>query len=129
MSETIDTMNRRLTNMNMSAEERARAMQAAYVGEAISDAFAALGRTVAGLYRRWREWSETRRSIAYLQGLDERLLADVGLNHATLEETLHRPALRPEYAHAAVAASVAMDDAAPAKVAANQDHAERRHAA
>ena len=129
MSETIDTINRRLATMNMTPEERARAMQAAYVGEAISDTFAAIGRTVTGLYRRWREWSEMRKSIAYLQGLDERLLADIGLSHATLEETLHRPAHKPEDAHAVATVSAVVADTAPAKAAANQDRAAQRTAA
>ena len=123
------TINQRLAKMNMSAEERARAMQAAYVGEALSGAFAAIGRTVGSLYRRWREWSETRRSIAYLQSLDERLLADIGLSHATLEETLHRPAHKPEDAHAVATVSAVVAEAAPAKAAANQDHSAERTAA
>ena len=116
-------INDRLAAMNASAETRARAMQAAYIGESVSAALAAVGRTAATLYRRWREWSETRRSIAYLEGLDERLLADIGLSHATLEETLHRSAKTNSPVDAMIA------ETAPAKTAANQDHPARRHAA
>ena len=129
MSETIQSINQRLAKLNMSAEERARAMQAAYVGEAISEAFAAIGRTVASLYRRWREWSETRRSIAYLEGLDERLLNDIGLSHASLEEALHRPANKPEDAHAVATVGAVVAETAPAQAAANQDRPAERTAA
>ena len=129
MSETIETMNHRLARMNMSAEERARAMQAAYVGEAISDTFAAIGRSVTSLYRRWREWSDTRRSIAYLEGLDERLLNDIGLSHATLEEVLHRPANKPADAHAVATVGAVVAETAPAQAAANQDRPAERTAA
>ena len=122
MSDTL-FINDRLAAMNASAESRARAMQAAYVGESVSAALAAFGRTVANLYRRWRAWSENRRLIAHLEGLDERLLADIGLSHATLEETLHRPAKTTSPVDAVVAKT------APVKSAANQDHPARRHAA
>ena len=113
----------RIAAMNASAETRTRALQAAYVGESLSAALGSVGQKVATLYRRWRDWSDTRRSIAYLEGLDERLLADIGLSHATLQETLHRPAKTAAPVDAVVA------DTAPAKVPANQDHPVQQHAA
>ncbi len=129
MSETIEMINQRLAKANMSAEERARAMQAAYVGEAISETFAAIGRTVVSLYRRWREWSETRRSIAYLEGLDERLLADIGLSRTTLGEALHRPTYTSADATVVAPVEAVIAETAPAKTAANQDRPAERHAA
>ncbi len=129
MSETIEMINQRLARANMSAEERARAMQAAYVGEAISETFAAIGRTVVSLYRRWREWSETRRSIAYLEGLDERLLNDIGLSHATLGEALQSTAHNAVDVPVVAPVEAVIAETAPAKTAANQDSPAKRHAA
>ncbi len=93
MSTTVSA-NDKLHAMTLTAEARARALQGAYIGEAISSALAAIGRTVASLYRRWRESRDLRRSIAYLEGLDERLLADIGLNRAGLEMELRDPTPR-----------------------------------
>ena len=129
MSETIEMINRRLARANMTAEERARAMQAAYVGEAISGTFAAIGQTVGNLYRRWRDWSETRRSIAYLEGLDERLLADIGLSRLTLAEAVHRPTHNSADNPVVAPVEAVIAETAPAKTAANQDSPAERHAA
>ncbi len=129
MSDTIDLINRRLANSNLTAEQRARALQAAYVSEGISNAFAALGRAVGSLYRRWREWSETQRSIAYLRGLDERLLADVGLSGVNLEEELHRRAHLLDDSHAVTTVNAVVAGSPSAKPAANQDRPVERTAA
>ena len=122
MTETM-TMFHRIDGVTAEAESRARAMRDAIVGEALRTAFAAIRRTAVALYRRWRESVELRRSIAYLEGLDERLLADIGLSRTTLEEALQHSAKTAPPVDAVIA------DAAPARNAANQDHPAQRHAA
>ena len=129
MSLTIDQMNEELSRMHLTAEERARALQAAYVGESPGKAALAVGRALSGLYGRWQNWVETRRNIAHLQAMDERLLADIGLSHATLEETLRRPAHKPEDAHAVATVEAVVTEAAPAQAPANQDRPAERVAA
>ena len=124
MSTTMSA-NDRLYAMTMAAEHRARALQGAYIGEAVSGAFSAIGRAVANLYRRWRESRDLRRSIAYLESLDERLLADIGLSRSSLEMELRDPT-RMSVKAPAVDAMIA--EAAPVN-AANQDHRTERHAA
>jgi len=121
--------NERLTAANMTADERARALQAAYVGAALTDALAATTHSVAKIYRRWRDWAERRRSIDYLERMDERLLADIGLSRATLEDTLRRGTPMPANAHAAPAVEAVITETATIGTAANQDHGPRRKAA
>lgn len=129
MSETIDIINRRLAKANLTAEQRARALQAAYISESAGKAFDALGRAVRSLYRRWRNWSETQQSIAFLRGLDERLLADVGLSGVNLEEELHRRTHRLVDAHAVTTVNAVVAGSTSARTAANQDRPAERSAA
>lgn len=88
------SINAQLTATRVSAEARARAMQAAFVGEVVATAFGRIGTAISGLLHSWREWSERQQSLAYLERLDERLLADIGLSHATVEEALRHPGHR-----------------------------------
>ncbi len=122
MTETINNYHQ-MNILTAEAEARARAMRADFVIKSFRTAFAAIRDAAVTLYRRWRESVETRRSIAYLEGLDERLLADIGLSRATLEETLLHPAETASPVDAVIA------ETAPAKTAANQDHPAQRHAA
>jgi len=124
MSTTMSA-NDQLHAMTLTAEARARALQGAYIGEVVGGAFSAIGRAVASLYRQWRESRDLRRSIAYLDGLDDRLLADIGLSHASLEMDLRNPT---RVAARAPAVDAVIAEAAPAN-AANQDHRTERHAA
>ena len=124
MSTTV-SINHRLHAMNMTAEARARALQAAYIGESIGGAASAVGRTVARLYRWWRDRRDLQHSIAYLERLDDRLLADIGLSRASLEQELHNPS---RVAAKAPAVEPVIGVAVPAE-AANQDHRTERHAA
>lgn len=115
--------------LSMSAEARARALQAAHIGALSGKVYNAVAGAVAALYRRWREWVERQRSIAYLEQLDERLLADIGLSRATLQETLRRPANEAsDIAVVPPVAAVISETAKPA-TAANQDRRIRRTAA
>ncbi len=86
------SINAQFAAMNATAEVRARAMQAAFIGEVVSAAICRIGKAVSGLVHSWREWSERRQSLAYLEQMDERLLADIGLSRTTLEDVLYRPA-------------------------------------
>ena len=122
MTETV-TLYHQMDALTAEAEARARAMRAEIVGNAVRTAFAAIRGAVVTLYRRWRESVELRRSIAYLEGLDERLLADIGLSRTTLEETLLHSSETASPVDAVIA------ETAPAKTAANQDHPAQRHAA
>ena len=122
MTETM-TLYHRMDAVTAEAEARARDMRDAIIGGALRTAFAAIRRTAVALYRHWRESVELRRSIAYLEGLDERLLADIGLSRITLEEALQHSAKTASPVDAVIA------DTAPAQNAANQDHPARRHAA
>ena len=128
MNTTVN-LNERLAAIDMTADERARALRAVYLGAAIGDALAAAGNAVARLYRRWREWAERRRSIDYLERMDERLLADIGLNHATLEGSLRRGTRKPANAHAAPPVEAVITETATIGTAANQDHGTQRNAA
>lgn len=121
------SINDRLEAMNTNPEARARALQAAFIGEIVSGALAGIGRAVSRLVNNWREWSELRRSLDYLESLDERLLADIGLSHTTLEETLRRsarttavPPVETVFAGTATVATAANQD---------QDRGARRNAA
>jgi uncharacterized protein YjiS (DUF1127 family) len=118
------SINDRLETMNMDPEARARALQAAFIGEIVSSALAGIGRTVSRLVNDWREWSELRRSLDYLERLDERLLADIGLSHATLEETLRRSARTT----AVPPVEAVIADTATVATAANQDRGQDRAA-
>lgn len=115
------SINERLARMNGTAELRARALQAAFIGEIVSAGFARIGKAVSHLVKAWREWSERRQSLAYLERLDERLLADIGLSHATLEEALRRPAPKPAAGVVPPVEAVIAETATVAN-AANEDH-------
>lgn len=123
------SMNERIAAVSMSAESRARALQAAYIGEVVHNAVAGLGRVATRLYSAWRERVELRRSVAHLRQLDERLLADIGLTHADLDEALRGRTHLPARLQSATAVDAVIVDAAPTAVAANQDREAGRQAA
>lgn len=116
----LHAINDRLARMNATAEIRARAMQAAFVGEIVSAAIARVGKTVTRLVQAWREWSERRQSLAYLERLDERLLADIGLSHATLHTAIRHPVPKPA-AGVVPPVEAVIAETATVATAANQD--------
>ena len=118
-------INRRLADIDMTVEDRARAVRAFQTGEATGMMLNAIARTVTGLAQRWRKRSEARRSMAYLKRLDSRLLADIGLSPATLEDSLFRR--NRDVGKSSV--EVEITDMMPARTAANQDHRDQRTAA
>lgn len=115
------SINAQFARMNATAEARARAMQAALVGEVVATAIGRIGKAVNGLLRSWREWSDRRQSLAYLERLDERLLADIGLSHATLEDALRHPGYRLAAGMVPPVETV-IAETATVTTAANQDH-------
>ena len=127
MSNT-EFINDRLEAMHLNAEARARALQAAFVGEIVSDAFSGIGKAVSRAVQTWRDRSERQQALAYLERLEERLLADMGLSHATLEDTLRRRA-RPSAVIAGPPVETVLADTATVATAANQDRDARRTAA
>ena len=118
-------INRRLADIDMTVEDRARAVRAFQAGEATGTMLNAIARTVTGLAQRWRKRSEARRSMTYLKRLDGRLLADIGLSPATLEDSLFRR--NRDVGKSSV--EVEITDMMPARTAANQDHRDQRTAA
>ena len=118
-------INRRLADVDMTVEDRARALRAFQAGEVTGTMLNAIARAGMGLAQRWRNRSEARRSMTYLKRLDSRLLADIGLSPAALEDSLFRK-------HRDVGKSsveVEISDMMPARTAANQDHRDQRTAA
>ncbi len=119
------TINQRLADINMTVEDRARALRAAHAGEVLGKMLNATAQAVVGLVQRWRHWSEARRSMTDLKRLDSRLLADIGLSPATLEDSLFRK--NRDFGKSSV--EVEISDMMPARIAANQDHRDQRTAA
>lgn len=124
MSDTL-IFNQRLADSDLTIEDRARALRAIHAGEVLGMMLNAASRAVTGLVQNWRHWSEARRSVAYLATLDRRLLADIGLSHATLEESLFRR--NRDAGKSSV--DVEVTDMMPIRTAANQDHRDQRTAA
>lgn len=118
-------INDRLDTMDMTAEARTRALQAAFAGEILGSVLTGIGRGISRLFRGWQKWSEARRSMTSLKRLDNRLLADIGLSHATLEDSLFRR--NRDFGKSSV--EVEISDMMPARIAANQDHRDQRTAA
>ena len=118
-------INRRLADVDMTVEDRARALRAFQAGEVTGTMLNAIARAATGLAQRWRNRSEARRSMTYLKRLDSRLLADIGLSPATLEDSLFRR--NRDVGKSSV--EVEIFDMLPARTAANQDHRDQRTAA
>ncbi len=118
-------INRRLADVDMTVEDRARALRAFQAGEVTGTMLNSIARAATGLAQRWRNRSEARRSMTYLKRLDSRLLADIGLSPATLEDSLFRR--NRDVGKSSV--EVEISDMMPARTAANQDHRDQRTAA
>ncbi|MEO3434425.1 DUF1127 domain-containing protein [Inquilinus sp. CAU 1745] len=73
----------RMTDMS-AAEARARQIQAAYIAGALVGSYGILKRGVTAIVRRVRAVMERRQALAQLSQLDDRLLADIGLNRGNL---------------------------------------------
>lgn len=84
----INDLNRERGTMMITAEAQARAMQAAFIADAMHDATAFVGRTVRNLATRLVDAYQRRQTLSYLRRLDDRLLADIGLNRAMLDAQL-----------------------------------------
>ncbi|NNG05288.1 MAG: DUF1127 domain-containing protein [Inquilinus sp.] len=112
----LNDLNRRGGPSMINADARARALQAAYIADVAHDAAAIIGRTVKRLFVRLVDSYQRHQTVAYLHRLDDRLLADIGLSRAMLDEQLAGRAKRlpvtaeVETAGAPKAASVAQDN-------------------
>lgn len=116
----------RMTDMS-AAEARARQMQAAYIAGAVVGSYGILKRGVTAIVRRVRAVAERRQALAQLSQLDDRLLADIGLNRGNLigqllaaEATIaNRPVELADYVRPAAAVATPANADTPAGRARN----------
>lgn len=111
----------RMTDMS-AAEARARQMQAAYIAGAMVGSYGIVKRGVTAIARRLHAVMERRRALAQLSQLDDRLLADIGLNRGNLigqllsaeAATARRPVELADYVRPAAPVATPANADAPA---------------
>ena len=111
----LNDLNRQHGTMMITAEAQARALQAAFIADLMHDAAGFVGRAVTGVFTRLVDAYRRRQTVAYLHRLDDRLLADIGLTRAMLDEQVsgrdsRLPVAEVKTAEAPIAPSAAQDN-------------------